>query len=147
MKTEEIKVRYEAFPARVKDENAKITAFAKGLTALNKTHASICTHFITLFFRQREGDLGLDDFDKLHRCHQGVVAELPLVLSGDRRFSVVDSRGIKRENAANQGNRIKSRAIYPQQLAGADEGSERDRSAKHHRQEGPHARLRAAQIA
>lgn len=146
MKTEEIKVRYEGFPARVKDENAKITAFAKGLTALNKTHASKLTHFITLF-RQREGDLGLDDFDQLHRCHQGVVSKLPLVLSGDRRFSVVDSRGIKRENAVNQGNRLKSRAIYPQQLAGADEGPERDRSAKHHRKEGPHARLRAAQIA
>lgn len=40
MKTEEIKQRYDAFPARVKDENAKITALAKGLTALNKTHAS-----------------------------------------------------------------------------------------------------------
>lgn len=40
MKTEEVKARNDAFPARIKEENAKITAFAKGLTALNKTHAS-----------------------------------------------------------------------------------------------------------
>ena len=40
MKTEETKLRYDGFPARVKDENTKITALAKGLVALNKTHAS-----------------------------------------------------------------------------------------------------------
>jgi hypothetical protein len=40
MKSEEVKQRYDAFPARMKDENTKITALAKGLAALNKTHAS-----------------------------------------------------------------------------------------------------------
>lgn len=40
MKAEEIKTRYASFPNRVKDENLKIQALAKGLVALNKTHAS-----------------------------------------------------------------------------------------------------------
>jgi hypothetical protein len=40
MKSEEVKQRYDGFPARIKDENTKITALAKGLAALNKTHAS-----------------------------------------------------------------------------------------------------------
>jgi hypothetical protein len=46
MKTEEVKARYEGFAARVKDENAKITALAKGFTALNKTHASMISLII-----------------------------------------------------------------------------------------------------
>lgn len=50
MKTEEIKQRYDGFPARIKDENAKITALAKGLTALNKTHASKFIQFIKAAF-------------------------------------------------------------------------------------------------
>ena len=57
MKTEETKQRYDGFPARVKDENTKITALAKGLVALNKTHAS--KFFNSLYsFRQHKGDLG-----------------------------------------------------------------------------------------
>ena len=40
MKAEEIKTRYASFSNRVKDENLKIQALAKGLVALNKTHAS-----------------------------------------------------------------------------------------------------------
>jgi hypothetical protein len=50
MKTEEIKQRYDGFPARIKDENTKITALAKGLTALNKTHASKFIQFIKAAF-------------------------------------------------------------------------------------------------
>ena len=60
MKTEETKQRYDGFPARVKDENTKITALAKGLVALNKTHASKFNE-IRIFpysFRQHKGDLG-----------------------------------------------------------------------------------------
>ena len=41
MKLEEVKACYDALPARIKDENAKITNVVKGLTALNKTHASM----------------------------------------------------------------------------------------------------------
>ena len=40
MKPEDVKACYDALPARIKDENAKITNLVKGLTALNKTHTS-----------------------------------------------------------------------------------------------------------
>jgi hypothetical protein len=40
MRAEDIKARYASYPARVKDENSKMSALAKGLIALNKTHAS-----------------------------------------------------------------------------------------------------------
>ena len=75
MKTEEIKQRYDAFPARVKDENAKITALAKGLTALNKTHASNIA-FLRFSYRQRTRDSGTNDSNQLDRFNQRVVTEL-----------------------------------------------------------------------
>jgi len=59
MKTEETKLRYDGVPARVKDENTKITALAKGLVALSKTHASKINEIriSLIFFRQHKGDL------------------------------------------------------------------------------------------
>ena len=45
MKPEDVKSCYDALPNRFKDENAKITNLVKGLTALNKTHASKLRHF------------------------------------------------------------------------------------------------------
>ena len=54
MKTEETKQRYDGFPARVKDENTKITALAKGLVVLNKTHASKRFQFLFILDNIKE---------------------------------------------------------------------------------------------
>lgn len=54
MKNEEIKAKYDALPSRVKEENLKISALAKGLVALNKTHASnLIKKLMSPLYRQR----------------------------------------------------------------------------------------------
>jgi hypothetical protein len=95
MKTEEIKQRYVGFPARVKDENTKITALAKGLVALNKTHASKKNQILNSIFnfRQHKGDLGTNNSYQLYRCNQRMVSEFQIIISKHWRFVALGSRG------------------------------------------------------